>query len=76
MRAGRGRVLRAAVLVPQRRYVHEFARQLLVHMRERLDRARLQRQHRRLCRRGLLQRRYLHRSRRQLLLPVHIRQDR
>lgn len=76
VRAGCGRVLGTAVLVPQRGHMHEFARQLLVYMRERLDRARLQRQHRWLCRRSLLQRRDLHRSRRQFLLPVHVWKDR
>lgn len=46
MRAGRGRVFLTTGLVSQRGDVHEFARQLFVHMRERLDGTRLQCQHR------------------------------
>nr|CAI5840046.1 unnamed protein product [Callosobruchus analis] len=69
-----GTVLRTG-RVPKWRHVHEQRGRIFVHLRERLDRAGLLREHRRLRRRGLFQRCHLHRPSWEFLLSVYAGKD-
>ena len=70
LQPGRGRVRSEAFRLQKRSHLHQHARRIFVHLRQRMDRSRLFGEHRRLRRRRLLQWRHLSRPCGQLLLPV------